>query len=57
MHDQSEDLGYDSFNAVLILGTILLFALIYVVRVILYAAFMVVKSVLKAPVGSKYEGG
>lgn len=61
MHDQSEDLGYDSFNAVLILGTIWLLVIIYIARV---AAYFGSKFVIAAwnrcvrnPSSAKHEGG
>jgi hypothetical protein len=55
MHDQSEDLGYRSFNAVVILGTIWLLTVIYCLRVGLYYAIKLYKH-LKVP-GNLFEGG
>jgi hypothetical protein len=60
MHDQSEDLGYQSFNAVVILGTIWLFAMIYVFRVLLYfiiKLFYEKKLKQMYPDIDAYEGG
>lgn len=58
MHDQSEDLGYKSFNAVVILGTIWLFTIIYIIRVLLHWAVRWWKgSALFSSGQGPYEGG
>lgn len=57
MHDQSEDLGYDTFNAILILGTIWLFSVIWMARVAIYYVSKWIRKHLRNIKRSKYEGG